>query len=94
MNATAPRLYVDFNSGDEDGSYWIALFEDQRVDDVIERLGFYDRMPIVAYYSDDEDEFEFDGHLVHRPNDIPRAPQWRVIINEDTFRRLRSSVPS
>ncbi len=84
----ALRVYADVNSV-ADGGYWCLSFEGQRLDDVAAALALQDGMPVVLYHSDEEEEFEWDGRLWHRPTGPSPAPQWVATVDEQSFRRLR-----
>ena len=82
------RVYADVNSV-TDGAYWCLRFAGERLDEAGSGLGLQDGMPVVVYYSDEEEEFEWDGRLWHRPTGPSHAPQWVATVDEPSFRRLR-----
>jgi hypothetical protein len=82
------RIYTDVNSKAND-AYWLLLYEGKRLDDVSQELEIYDGMPVVVYHEDEVEEFEWDGHLYHRPTGAPPAPQWVAVVDENSFRRIK-----
>jgi len=46
-------------------------------------------MPVVVFYEDCADEFEFDGALSFRGSLPLSSTEWVAIVDESTFRRIR-----
>jgi hypothetical protein len=46
-------------------------------------------MPVVVFYEDSADEFEFDGVLSFQSSLPLSNPEWVAIVDESTFRRIR-----
>jgi hypothetical protein len=90
MRPTPPiRIYADVNSRDEAGAYWCLLIGDRRLDDAAIDLGLRDGQEAIIFHRDEEEEFEWEGRLWHRPIGPVPAPQWVATVNEGSFRRLR-----
>jgi len=47
-----------------------------------------DGMAAVIYYSDEAEEFEWDGRLWRRPTGPEPAPQWMATVDDQSFHRL------
>ncbi len=85
------RIYADFNSCLEDdrGMWCWCLRHNGRVlDEVADELGLHEGMPVVIFYEDDADEFEYDATLGHSA-DPHWMGMWMARFEETTFRRIR-----
>ncbi len=85
------RIYADFNSclKDERGMWCWCLRHDGRVlDEVTDELALYEGMPVVIFYEDEADEFEYDATLGHSA-DPHWMGMWMARFDETTFRRIR-----
>jgi hypothetical protein len=83
------RIYADFNSRTVDGWCYCLLVDGRKLKDVAAELGVYEGMPVVVFYEDCADEFEFDGVLSFRSSLPLSGPEWVAIVDESTFRRIR-----
>jgi hypothetical protein len=82
------RIHADPASVSND-VYWSLRHSGKLIDDVAETLGLYEGVPVIIYYADEEEEFEWDGNLYRRPTGPPPAPQWVAVVDEASFRRIR-----
>jgi hypothetical protein len=83
------RIYADFNSCTVDGWCYCLRVDGRELNDVAAELGVYEGMPVVVFYEDCADEFEFDGVLSFRSSLPLSGPEWVAIVDESTFRRIR-----
>jgi hypothetical protein len=58
------------------------------LDDAAEKLGLYEGIPVILYYSDLSDEFEYDAVLGHANTSFGKDI-WMALINDGSFRRIR-----
>ncbi len=77
------RIYADFNSRDEHGWCWCLRQNERPLDEVAGELHLYEGQPVVLYYEDPGEEFEFDGVLSYRNGG------WMALPDEASYRLLR-----
>jgi hypothetical protein len=82
------RIYADSNSITEN-KYWALRIDGAFIADVAERLGLYDGMPVIIYYTDESEEFEFDGTLFFRPIGPSPEPRWVASVDHASLRIIR-----
>jgi len=83
------RIYADFNSTTEDGWCWCLRYQGVPVEDCVEQLSLVDGMSVVLFYSDVEEEFEFDGILSYRACGPNLPLRWEARADERSIRRIR-----
>ena len=84
------RIYADLASETTDGWCWILRHGDHRLDEVAKDLGPFEGMPVIIYYSDPGDEFEYDAILSYRTAGPPSlGHHWIAKLDKQTFRRIR-----
>jgi hypothetical protein len=85
------RIYADFNSCLEDNRglwCWCLRYNERGLDEFTDELGLYDGMPVVIFYQDTLDEFEYDAFLGHSP-DPHWMGMWMARFEESTFRWIK-----
>jgi hypothetical protein len=83
------RIYVDPSSVTVDGWCYILRYDERPLGEVAKELDLYEGMPVVLYYSDSIDEFEYEGILSYRTASPVIGRQWMAQLNDQTFRRIR-----
>jgi hypothetical protein len=86
-----PRIYADFNDWDADGCCRCIRYNHRRLEEVAGDLGFYDGMPVVVFYEDPGEEFEFDGVLELRPDGTEGGQRWVAVVDRNTYRLIRET---
>lgn len=82
---TCVRIYADFNSVTPDGWCWCLRHEGVPLDGVATALGLTDGQPVVVYYEDASEAFEFDAVLSQHNG------RWSARHDLTTYRLLRST---
>jgi hypothetical protein len=85
------RIDADFNSCLEDSRgfwCWCLRHNERILDECTEELGLYDGMPVVIFYQDELEEFEYDAILGHSL-DVHWMGMWMARFEQSTFRRIR-----
>jgi len=57
------------------------------LDELTEELGLYEGMPVVIFYEDDADEFEYDATL-GGSTDLQWMGMWMARFEDKTFHRI------
>ena len=55
------RIYIDTNDMSQDGWCYLARYQGRMLDEAASELGLAEGMPVVLYYQDPAETFEFDG---------------------------------
>lgn len=79
------RIYADFNSRGSGGWCWCLRHNGQPLDEVAGELQLSEGQPIILYYEDPAEEFEFDALLSHRDG------RWEALPDDSSYRLLRES---
>jgi hypothetical protein len=85
------RVSVDFNSCCGEDCWWNIHYNGRSIKDQVEELGLYDGMPVVAFYKDPGEEFEYDGILRLLQVGPPPAQRWVVVVDRSTYRLIRET---
>jgi hypothetical protein len=80
------RIYIDSNDMSQDGWCHIAVFEGRDLDEAASELGLIEGMPVILYYEDPAEVFEFGGTVHFRDG------RWTARANLDSY-RLISQTP-
>jgi len=56
------------------------------LEDCVDELCLQGGMPVILYYADESEEFEFDGILSYQPTE---SPMWLAHPKLETYRLIR-----
>ena len=77
------RIYIDTNDMELDGWCHLLRYDGRTLEEVAKDIGLTEGMPVVLYYEDPGEEFEFDG-TVHF-----KEGRWLAKANRDSYRLIR-----
>ena len=83
------RIYGDFNDFGA-GVCWLLRYRERPLDEQAEELNLRDGMPVILFYEDPAEEFEFDAVLEFRPDEYPTS-QWVARVDESSYRLIRET---
>jgi hypothetical protein len=79
------RIYADFNDLDGDDVCCLLLYQDKPLEPQAEVLGIHTGMPVVVFYEDESEEFEFDAILLSEDD------RWMAKVDGRTYRLIRET---
>lgn len=79
------RIYADFNDLDGDDVCWLLLYDGKSLESQAETLGLQPGMPVVVFYEDPGEEFEFDARLEFRDD------RWVALVDRNSYRLIRET---
>jgi hypothetical protein len=76
------RIYIDTNDMDRAGWCHLLQFEGRALDEAVSDLSLTEGMPVVLFYQDPSEEFEFDGTVHFRDG------RWLAKAKLDSYRLI------